>query len=46
MTFSLSLGLMMVLVTSWYATMGSDRTYHMRVTKYDEILLPFLLWDC
>ena len=30
---------MLVLVTSWYAAIDSDRTYHMRVTKYNTILL-------
>lgn len=29
---------MLVLVTSWYAAIDSDRTYHMRVTEYNTIL--------
>jgi hypothetical protein len=28
----------MVLGTSWYAAIDSDRTYHMRVTEYNTIL--------
>ena len=29
---------MLVLVTSWYAAIDSDRTYHTRVTEYNTIL--------
>ena len=34
-TLSLSSRLLIVLVTSWYAAIDSDRTYRMRVTEYN-----------